>query len=81
MDLVESYFAVAQDLQRQADCFAQSAQLLNDIACKMSEARMRQKATPEGVWNQCEHGASYQPIGWECAECKASAVRTGAPHL
>lgn len=29
-----------------------------------------------GVWSECEHGAGYQPAGWECPYCKAQ--RTGA---
>lgn len=63
MDLIESYFAVAQHLQVQADTYAQSAKLLNDMACAMSEERMRIKQAG------CVCPPEMDPLGCEADKC------------
>lgn len=49
MDLIESYYAVARDLERQAAQFKHTAEMIAALADQMSENAMRQKEpSPEG---------------------------------
>lgn len=42
MDLIESYYAVARDLERQAAQFKHTAEMVAALADQMSEVRMRE---------------------------------------